>query len=319
MKKRTAKVLLGMTALLMPWDIHFLGNGIGWGFTFSFGEYNNTFIGTHTSLVTSMLGVPFDGSKKAAVYMWTLAFLLALIAVLYLVGARIVEKYFDEGASETLLEYEDVVVGILFLSSGLLFVVSRFFVYNLDSSSPDYLSIPFGALYAVLVGGIFVLSFAGGELSSNYSRAGVVIAVLVLVVAPVSGAVQIADSSGDQAWAQERVVYDSENDRIHVEWSNGARLVNGTFATSNKYTKDVRINVSIVILDDGDGESNSTKVFLGEGGEMVISDSGVRTRGDTEVVGGQGRVTDGDRVGVAVSVETEDGQPISLRAYRDRL
>lgn len=183
MKRRNAKLLLAVTAVLIPWDIRGYGNDVGWGFTFSFGKYVNTEgvlqttpgidIHSPVSIVVSDGGgdqfrtiarefellEQFGGGSQVGIYLWAVTALLALIGLIYTVYL-----WFSRDGDWDVTEYR--AVGGLFLGAGVLFVVSRFFLYDYlllsASDQPNWFSMPFGAVYVAVVGLVFL--WWGGDL-----------------------------------------------------------------------------------------------------------------------------------------------------------
>lgn len=177
MKKQTAKLLLAVTAILIPWDLRAYGNDVGWGFTFSFGKYVNTTgvfnttagIDVHSpiSIVVSdangnqfrtifrefELIEQFGPGSQIGLYVWGLASLLAVIALLYTAYLL----YSREG-DWSVTQYR--AVGALFVGAGAVFVLSRFFLYDFllvsAADQPNWFSVPVGALYVIVVGGVFL-------------------------------------------------------------------------------------------------------------------------------------------------------------------
>lgn len=151
----TAKRLFALTVVLIPFDIYFYGQNIGWGAYFTFGRYVNSTAGGNQFLTPThlySLNNRFDPSGRIALFCWLIAAALALVVSLYILVTWFVEPPVSERQS-------DRAVGLTFLTAGGLFVGSRMLLYDyaLIGSSSDihWVSVPIGAAYMIFVGFVF--------------------------------------------------------------------------------------------------------------------------------------------------------------------
>lgn len=150
---RNAKPLLALTTLFVPWDFFMFGRDIGWGLHFPFGRFAQTVLDTQFIWLPRMLELSSElsGGGRVAIVLWVVASAVTGLAVLYAVGAR-----FRDG---TVLPSDGRRVGLAFAAAGVLFVISRFLMHDFllvsGSQQVNWFSIPVGAAYTIVVGGLF--------------------------------------------------------------------------------------------------------------------------------------------------------------------
>ncbi|RZV10942.1 hypothetical protein BDK88_2156 [Natrinema hispanicum] len=151
----TAKRLFALTAALIPFDIYFYGQNIGWGAYLTFGRFvNSNAVGTQflTPIRLYRLNNRFDPSGRVALFCWLGAAALVLLATLYILATWIVKPPVSERRS-------DRAVGVAFIISGGLFIMSRVLLYDHwlvgSSTNVHWFSVPIGAVYLLFVGAVF--------------------------------------------------------------------------------------------------------------------------------------------------------------------
>ncbi|TMT87059.1 hypothetical protein E2L06_10885 [Haloterrigena sp. H1] len=151
----TSKRLFALTAVLLPFDVYHYGQNIGWGAYFTFGRFvNSNAVGTQflTPIRLYRLNNRFDPSGRVALFCWLGAAALALLATLYILATWIVKP-------PVLERRGDRTVGVAFIVSGGLFILSRALLYDQwlvgSSTNVHWFSMPIGAVYMLFVGAIF--------------------------------------------------------------------------------------------------------------------------------------------------------------------
>lgn len=150
---RDAKPLFALSTLLIPWDFFVFGQGLGWGLHFPLVRFVQS--GGEAQYLTVLQLFELTGllgaNATAAVVLWMVAGAITGLAGVYVLLARLLNG--------TTSRREDRIVGRVLMTTGALFVVSRFFVHDFlivgGSSDVYWFSVPFGAAYTIFVGGVF--------------------------------------------------------------------------------------------------------------------------------------------------------------------
>ena len=149
LKIRDAKPLLALTVALGPWDYFVFTQDVGWALAFAWGRFVASPQGIQYLFLHDLYGLRSQFSPVAALYLWLLAGVLALLTAGFVLYAR-----YSRGTTS---RSEDHQVGAAFALAGGLYLASRLVLFGglpVGGSVYAY-SIPLGAVWAMLVGAIF--------------------------------------------------------------------------------------------------------------------------------------------------------------------